>query len=150
MTEGIHYRYSDYLETNIQIGLAGNQVISVQFTDNPEGEKNGVEELDAVFSYLDGEPVNLDKYRVALTVTGVEREALERTRDIARGETLTYRDLARSIGREEDLEEVMDALDTNPVPLFLPSHRVIDEDDLGGFVASREIKRKLLELEGGI
>lgn len=146
---GIEYRYSDYLETYVQVGVAGGRAVSVVFTDEPEGDEapdgEGTDALEAVFEYL-GDGGATPDVPYALTVSGVERRALERSRDLPYGTTLTYEEFASSIG-EEDVERVRDALHDNPVPIILPSHRVVAKDGIGGFAGPRRVKRRLLEME---
>jgi O-6-methylguanine DNA methyltransferase len=36
---------------------------------------------------------------------------------------------------------------TNPVPLFVPCHRVVATNGLGGFSSGLDVKRSLLKLE---
>jgi methylated-DNA-[protein]-cysteine S-methyltransferase len=56
---GIEYRRSEYLETYVQVGVASGSAVSVEFTDEPEGEERvsgeGSDALEAVFAYLNGE-----------------------------------------------------------------------------------------------
>jgi methylated-DNA-[protein]-cysteine S-methyltransferase len=66
---------------------------------------------------------------------------------------VTYSDFAASIGEsgdEDDVARVREALHGNPVPIVLPSHRVVGESGVGGFAEQREVKRRLLELEGAL
>jgi methylated-DNA-[protein]-cysteine S-methyltransferase len=155
---GIEHRWSEYLERYVQVGVASGSVVSVAFVDEPDGdsveraEGEGSDALRAVFAYLDGGGATPD-VPYALTVSGVEREALERTRDVPYGTTTTYEGFAASIGEADDEEEVArvrEALHDNPVPVVLPSHRVVAEDGVGGFAGPREVKRRLLELEGSV
>lgn len=150
---GIEYRRSEYLETCVQVGVASGSVVSVEFVDEPEGEERapgeGSDALEAVFAYLNGEIETTPDVGYALTVSGVEREALERTRDVPYGTTLTYEKFASSIG-EDDVERVREALHDNPVPIVLPSHRVVADSGVGGFAGPRRVKRRLLELEGSL
>ena len=145
----IQHRWSEYLETYVQVGVAGGRAVSVSFTDEPDGEeceKDGSDALEAVFAYLDGEIETTPDVPYALTVSGVERRALERTRDLPYGTTLTYEEFTSSVG-EDDVSRVREALHENPVPVVLPSHRVVGEDGVGGFAGPRRVKRLLLELE---
>lgn len=146
---GIEYRRSEYLDTYVQVGTASGRVVSVVFTDDPEGDElprgEGSDALEAVFEYL-GDGSATPDVPYALTVSGVERRALERTRDLPYGTTVTYDDFAASIG-EDDVARVREALHDNPVPIVLPSHRVVDEDGVGGFAGPREVKKRLLEME---
>lgn len=150
---GIEHRWSDYLGTYVQVGVAGGRVVSVAFTDEPDGDEpeevEGSDALEAVFAYLEGDIETTPDVPYALTVSGQERRALERTRDVPYGTTLTYEEFAASVGEDEDgVGRVRDALHENPVPIFLPSHRVVAEDGVGGFAGPRRVKELLLELEG--
>jgi O-6-methylguanine DNA methyltransferase len=65
------------------------------------------------------------------------------------GETRTYADLARMIGRPKAFRAVGMANNRNPVAIVVPCHRVIASDGtLCGYGGGLDIKRKLLELEG--
>lgn len=147
---GIEHRWSDFLDTYVQVGVAGGRVVSVSFTDEPEGdepeEREGCDALEAIFAYLKGEIETTPDVPYALTVSGVERRALERTRDLPYGTTLTYEEFAASVG-EDDVGRVRDALHENPVPVVLPSHRVVAEGGVGGFAGPQRVKELLLELE---
>jgi len=147
---GIEHRFSEYLNTYVQVGTAGGRVVGVEFTDDPGGEERdegeGSDALRAVFAYLDGEIETTPDVPYALTVTGVERRALERTRDVPYGTTVTYEKFAARVG-EDDVAEVREALEGNPVPVVLPSHRVVTEEGVGGFAGPKRVKELLLELE---
>lgn len=147
---GIHYRHSPYLETSVEVGVAGDKIVSLRFTDSPQGEENGVEVLDDVFQYLDGEDLDFSGYDIGLTVGGLERRALLKTRRIPYGDTLTYEEFAASLGEKDSVEEVREAVDSNPVAVLLPSHRVVAEEGLGGYCGPDRVKRRLLEVEGGL
>ena len=85
-----------------------------------------------------GLPVRLEGSPYALRVW-------ERAREIPFGRTATYGEIAalsggspRAVGR---------ALRANPVPIFVPCHRVVGASGPGGFSQGLELKRFLLELE---
>ncbi len=66
------------------------------------------------------------------------------------GETRSYRDLAESVGRPAAVRAVGAANGRNPIPIFIPCHRVIGSDGrLVGFGGGLETKRRLLDLEQG-
>ena len=82
---------------------------------------------------------------------------LEGVRTIPRGETASYGEVARRIGRPRAARAVGGAVGRNPVGLLVPCHRVIAGDgSLGGYGAAAwggveaalEVKRALLRLEG--
>jgi O-6-methylguanine DNA methyltransferase len=67
------------------------------------------------------------------------------------GETRTYADIARAVGRPHGFRAVGMANNRNPVAIVVPCHRVIASDGtLCGYGGGLEIKRKLLELEGAL
>ena len=67
------------------------------------------------------------------------------------GETRTYADIARAVGRPQGFRAVGLANNRNPVAIVVPCHRVIASDGtLCGYGGGLDIKRKLLELEGAL
>jgi methylated-DNA-[protein]-cysteine S-methyltransferase len=65
------------------------------------------------------------------------------------GETLSYGELARRLGRPNGARAVGLANGANPLPIVVPCHRVIGSDGtLTGFGGGLHIKRSLLALEG--
>src|SRR5579859_7174293 len=67
------------------------------------------------------------------------------------GETRTYADIARAVGRPQGFRAVGMANNRNPVAIVVPCHRVIASDGtLCGYGGGLDVKRKLLELEGAL
>jgi methylated-DNA-[protein]-cysteine S-methyltransferase len=67
------------------------------------------------------------------------------------GETRTYADIARSVGKPQGFRAVGMANNRNPVAIVVPCHRVIASDGtLCGYGGGLDVKRKLLELEGAL
>lgn len=65
------------------------------------------------------------------------------------GCTVEYGELAGRIGRAKGSRAVGRACGANPLPLFIPCHRVLPKDgSLGGFTGGLPWKRLLLEREG--
>jgi len=72
-------------------------------------------------------------------------------RKIPSGETRSYAQVARTIGRSEAVRAVGQACGANPIPVVIPCHRVLAAGGkLGGFSSGLEWKRKLLAREGAI
>jgi len=67
---------------------------------------------------------------------------------IPRGQTRTYGEIATAIGRPKAVRAVGSACGANPLPLFIPCHRVVAKNGLGGFGSGLPWKKLLLELEG--
>jgi len=67
---------------------------------------------------------------------------------ITAGETKSYSTVAVAIGKPRACRAVANACGRNPVPLFIPCHRVIGSDGkLHGFSAGTPWKRLLLSIE---
>ncbi len=67
------------------------------------------------------------------------------------GETRSYADIARAVGRPQGFRAVGMANNRNPIAIVVPCHRVIASDGtLCGYGGGLDVKRKLLELEGAL
>ena len=67
------------------------------------------------------------------------------------GHKVTYGEMARRLGCPRSVRAVANAAGANPLSLFAPCHRVIGADgSLTGYAGGLEVKRALLDLEGGI
>jgi len=68
--------------------------------------------------------------------------------EIPYGETRSYADIARSIGRPQACRAVGLANHDNPVVIVVPCHRVIGSDGrLTGYGGGLDVKRRLLDFE---
>jgi O-6-methylguanine DNA methyltransferase len=71
--------------------------------------------------------------------------------EIPYGETRTYADIARAVGRPQAFRAVGMANNRNPIAIVVPCHRVIASDgSLCGYGGGLDLKRRLLELEGAL
>ncbi|MFP8891389.1 MGMT family protein [Natrialbaceae archaeon A-CW2] len=153
---GIYARHSPYLERYVQIGVAGDRVLSISFPDQPDenavegDEANEHPLLDQLFEYLDGvNEVGFDDVQIALTVPTDQRDILETLRTIPYGESVDVETIARMTPDlnpedDDDLITVRTALDKNPIPIVLPDHRVRN----GPSAAPPGVEQKLRSLEG--
>jgi methylated-DNA-[protein]-cysteine S-methyltransferase len=128
---GIYARHSDVLDRVVQMGIASGQVLSVSFPDAvPDDADPDHPLLRRLLDYLDGAEEDLTAVPTALTVPTAQRRVLDATRQIPYGETGTLRQVARMANLDpEDADDagvVQAALRTNPVPIFVPDHRVED------------------------
>ena len=127
---GIYARQADGLDDAVvQVGVAGGRVISVSFPDAvPDDAEAEHPFLDRVFAYLDGAEDHFDDVPVALTVPTDQRTVLDAVRNVPYGETVSVARVARMAGLDDDdeadLRTVETALRENPVPIFVPDHRI--------------------------
>lgn len=71
--------------------------------------------------------------------------------EIPYGRTATYGEIAEKIGSPKAARAVGLANNRNPIPIFIPCHRVIGaRGSLTGYRGGLEMKKKLLELEKSI
>ncbi|MGE3538500.1 MAG: methylated-DNA--[protein]-cysteine S-methyltransferase [Candidatus Tectimicrobiota bacterium] len=80
--------------------------------------------------------------------TPFERQVLAVTATIPYGEVRSYRWLAERLGRPGAARAVGNALHRNPVPIFIPCHRIVKSDGSpGGYAFGPAWKHSLLHLE---
>ena len=92
-------------------------------------------------------------FGVALDVQGTEfqRKVWAELAAIPHGETRTYGELARAVGRPAAARAVGAATGRNPAPVIVPCHRVVGASGaLTGFAGGLEAKRALLAHEGAL
>lgn len=78
-----------------------------------------------------------------------QRTVWRRLQRVKFGAATTYAELADSSGRKAAARAVGNAVGSNPLPIFIPCHRVLAAGRrLGGFGAGTALKKKLLRLEG--
>jgi methylated-DNA-[protein]-cysteine S-methyltransferase len=93
---------------------------------------------------LDAFPLDLERG------TAFQREVWQALAAIPFGQTRSYGEVARAIGKERASRAVGHACGRNPVVLLIPCHRVVAAGGgLGGFTGGLHLKRALLELEAG-
>ena len=77
-----------------------------------------------------------------------QREVWAKISEIPYGETRTYAEIAESLGKPGALQAVGQACGRNPIPLFVPCHRVVGSNGkLGGYAFGPTVKKFLLDLE---
>lgn len=83
-------------------------------------------------------------------ITGFNRQVLrELASGVPFGTVVGYGDLAGRVGQPGAAQAVGVAMGSNPLPVVVPCHRVLESDGgIGGFGGGLETKRKLLALEG--
>ena len=75
-------------------------------------------------------------------------QVLKELQQIPYGETTSYGEIARRIGRPKAMRAVGAANGRNPIPIIIPCHRVIGSSgDLTGFGGGLDTKEALLRLE---
>ena len=114
---------------------------------NEQPFADAIRQLDEYFA---GERKEFD---LPLSLEGTEFQllVLEELKQIPYGETTSYGDIAKRIGRPKAVRAVGAANGRNPLPIVVPCHRVIGSDgSLTGFAGGLALKQLLLEMEGAL
>lgn len=107
--------------------------------------RQGAQELLAYFAG------GRTSFSVPLDLQGTkfQRKVWLELRSIPYGQTVTYADVAKSIGKPGAARAVGQAVGRNPCLVMVPCHRVLGKNGtLTGFSAGMELKKQLLGLEG--
>jgi methylated-DNA-[protein]-cysteine S-methyltransferase len=111
--------------------------------------------MDAVAKELQnffaGKPTDFSQVPLDLQGTPFQIKVWQELRRIPRGETISYKELARRVGSPQASRAVGQANSHNPIPIIIPCHRVINADgSLGGYSSGLDKKRWLLKHEGAM
>jgi O-6-methylguanine DNA methyltransferase len=100
-----------------------------------------------VIRFVDKPADGLD-LQLDLRGTPFQRRVWETLRTIPAGTTVTYAELARSIGAPNSVRAVAGACAANPIALAVPCHRVVGSNGgLSGYYWGVERKRELVKKE---
>jgi AraC family transcriptional regulator, regulatory protein of adaptative response / methylated-DNA-[protein]-cysteine methyltransferase len=103
--------------------------------------------VQTILNHLNNNEPHLD-LPLDIRATAFQRQVWEQLRAIPYGETVSYGDVAKALGKPGAVRAVGRACATNPVALVIPCHRVVREDEsLGGYRWGLDRKRKLLARE---
>ena len=101
-------------------------------------------------AYFDGKTTTFD-LPLKPEGTPFQMAVWEALQEIPYGETISYGELARRIGRPKASRAVGAANGANPLPIIIPCHRVIGSDkSLTGFGGVLDVKAYLLEHEWAV
>ncbi|MGW0707614.1 methylated-DNA--[protein]-cysteine S-methyltransferase [Streptomyces sp. NPDC002643] len=108
------------------------------------------EAIHQVAAYFAGERRDFELPLDWSLISGFNRRVLrELASGVPYGSVVGYGDLARRVGQPGAAQAVGIAMGSNPLPVVVPCHRVVESDGgIGGFGGGLETKRKLLALEG--
>ncbi len=118
---------------------------SAQQSDDGTDEAGG-----QLQEYFSGNRVNFD-LRVRPEGTLFQKQVWEEMQKIPFGETVTYAELAKRVGRPEAWRAVANACGKNPIVIVIPCHRVVGSyGKLGGYSGGIDKKQWLLQHEAAV
>ncbi|AJC86418.1 O-6-alkylguanine-DNA/cysteine-protein-methyltransferase [Campylobacter sp. RM16704] len=131
-----------------------NKLINISFLDSkPNFIKHrhpilnqALEELDLYFNK------KLFKFNTPLLLDGSDFEikVYKALIEIPYGQTKTYQEIASYINHPKAFRAVGNANAKNKFPIFIPCHRVVAKNHVGGYNGGLYIKKRLLQLEGSL
>jgi methylated-DNA-[protein]-cysteine S-methyltransferase len=132
----------------MEVAVDGDSVISARITDERVGGSRIPWLADIMRRYNDGDIAALNEAPVVQHGPDFRMRAWEAMRTIPAGEVLTYGDLASRAGNPGAARAAGTACALNTVMLFVPCHRVVASNGLGGYAFGLDIKNALLRHEG--
>ena len=152
--------YYCFLDTPIGELLLAGEDGALSMIGFPKGSMRREPEADWIFNeqpladactqlreYFAGERQTFD-IPLKLDGTDFQVSVLKALQEIPYGETASYGEIARRIGRPKAVRAVGAANGRNPIPIVVPCHRVIGSTgDLTGFGGGLDTKEALLRLE---
>jgi methylated-DNA-[protein]-cysteine S-methyltransferase len=151
----------------VMVGVSAHGIALIHFLRAPEDARHAIAILQHRFDPVPDQnavtPVHeeLDRFmagdqsalrsRIDLSLVGgaFQRRVLERLLEVGPGAILPYSSLAAWVNAPHASRAVGGAMHYNPIPVYVPCHRVVRSDlSLGGYGGGLELKRKLLEIEG--
>jgi AraC family transcriptional regulator of adaptative response/methylated-DNA-[protein]-cysteine methyltransferase len=91
---------------------------------------------------------DVDRLQLDIRATTFHRKVWQALQQIPRGQTRSYREIARAIGQPTAARAVAKACAGNPVAMAIPCHRAVRSDGrLAGYRWGLERKQRLLALE---
>ena len=133
--------------TSLLFGECKTQYFQTKYDKNIFSEtiEQAFSQLD---EYLNGERKEFD---LPLNPKGThfQQKVWGALLSIPYGETRSYKDISVQVGKPDASRAVGMANHENPIPIFIPCHRVISSDgSLGGYSGGLDIKTNLLQIEG--
>ncbi|MBI5844181.1 MAG: methylated-DNA--[protein]-cysteine S-methyltransferase [Deltaproteobacteria bacterium] len=150
-TAGLTYRVSPFAITGVFLpgGADEKALAGIGIEKAPcDDAKRAVLSL---VGYFAGQSPDLSQFLPNLDLSGLtlaQIEVLKATAAIPRGETRSYGELAKAVGRPKAARFVGNVMANNPFPVIIPCHRVVRAGgDIGKFGGGVELKARMLELE---
>ncbi|MDX1534300.1 MAG: methylated-DNA--[protein]-cysteine S-methyltransferase [Thermoplasmata archaeon] len=147
----LYSRFSGELGLYVQLEVLDHRVRRVRLRRDPPADASSSHPyLERILEHLRTGKEDLGDIPLDLQVGPFEREVLAFLRELPPGETITYGEIARRLGRPKAARAVGRACARNPVPLIVPCHRVLPASGgVGNYSAEggAETKRALLRRE---
>ena len=141
--------FSRELSLYINCVESDGYVTEVHLSGKPMGRRSSGGAASRIADYMDRGKGDIRDIIVKMSGTEFQREVWNEIRQIPPGQTLTYGEVAKRVGRPGAARAVGTAMRSNHLVLLVPCHRVVSATGLGGYSAHGGLrtKRRILELE---
>jgi len=147
------FGYLDSVLGRICILSDGDMITGIRIAEGPPA---GAEEraIDMISETMAEIEEYLNGKRRVFTVpygqngTVFQESVWEALSGIGYGKTMTYGEIAESIGHPNAYRAVGTACGRNHLPVLVPCHRAVAASGIGGFSCGLDVKRKLMGIEG--
>ena len=103
---------------------------------------------DAVAAYFEGDVEAIDEIEIDPQGTEFQVAVWQAIREVPAGQTVSYQDIARAVGKPSAYRAVGTATGRNPLGIAVPCHRIVRSDGgLGGYGGGLHRKEWFLEHE---
>jgi methylated-DNA-[protein]-cysteine S-methyltransferase len=130
---------------------AGNPIPALREKFDVVEDQRAAERIgEEIRRFIAGDPGAL-RHRIDLSLVDsvFQRRAYLKLRQVPLGSVVTYQGLAAAVGAPDGQRAIGNTMATNPVPIYVPCHRVIRSDgSIGNYGGGVARKVKLLRLEG--
>ena len=126
-------------------------IAKLRLTIDPVEDRSSVNEIGAeIRRYLDGKADALRRnVDLSLAASPFQKKVLDKLLEVPRGAVVSYQALGAAAGTAKGARAVGNALHNNPVPIYVPCHRVITSSGgIGGYGGGAARKLQLLRSEG--
>ncbi len=130
---------------------AADGIAALRLKFDPVEDRHAAEEVgDQIRRFLSGDREALTSPTDLSLVAGkFQRRSLDRLLQVPLGAVVTYRALGDAIGAPDSQRAVGNAMGANPIPIYVPCHRVVRSDGvIGHYAGGTDVKLKLLRVEG--
>jgi methylated-DNA-[protein]-cysteine S-methyltransferase len=132
----------DSIDQKIQSALKANYV---------EKKSSIIEETKSQLNqYIDQNRSDFD-IPLCFIGTDFQKKVWNALLKIPYAKTMTYSALAKQLGNIKAIRAVATANGANPISIIVPCHRIIGSDgSMVGYAGGLDVKKRLLQLEGGL
>lgn len=149
------------------VAVSSRGIVMIHFLKTAGDPEHAIAKLRCAFDPVPDQPAvqsvreELDRFiagdeaalrsNIDLTLVkgSFQRDVLKRLLEVGPGAILTYSSLATWTGAPHASRAVGGAMHDNPIPVYVPCHRVVRSDlSLGGYGGGLDVKHKLLCVEG--